>query len=485
MTCCLAFLLAGGVVTSSLSADEPMKYEWPGNEGRQYAVEVRSLTDNTWLIQKFTLDLRTKNVADSLATLYVGMSSSRTSDEPVAVNERTGRILQGFPQVGPLRFVTSPEQKPSSAVVDVDGRSAIRETNELPYLLGYLSEMLFDHLPELDQKEWSHKRTGSLLTPSFTSLPANPLPFTVDSRYRLSDVSESHATIIREYRLFTDELRNGEPHIELQATKTSRFDRESGTVTDVTVEGRLSVRENRLQVHYPVRLEAHLLSSEEKAKMIADAKKARLDAAERAAARAAEAQKEFTSEERTQVLKQLELGEDDVLDLLSRKRPAKPDVEISEALVRLSKTDNGSRKDSVFAALEWWGDTNSVPVLIEALNDTENYFVPQRARAAVVRLRAKEAIPVLIAQVKGKRSLRRYAAKALAEMGSMVEESVLPLLSDEDEEVHRAAIEILGGAGTSESLAQLKKMAETADVSHAFYLKQAITQIEKRAKEDK
>ncbi len=219
--------------------------------------------------------------------------------------------------------------------------------------------------------------------------------------------------------------------------------------------------------------------------MIADAKKARSDAAASAAARAAEAQKEFTSEERTKVLKQLELGEDDVLDLLSRKRPTKPDVEISEALVRLSRTDNGSRKDSVFAALEWWGDTNSVPVLIEGLNDTENYFVPQRARAAVVRLRAKEAVPVLIAQVKGKRSLRRYAANALAEMGSMVEESVLPLLSDEDEEVHRAAIEILGGAGTSESLAHLKKMAQTADVSNAYYLKQAITQIEKRAKENK
>jgi hypothetical protein len=485
LVCFVAFLLAHVAATSALAADEPLRYQWPEKEGREYAVEVRSLTDNTWLIQNFILNVRTKSIADNLATLHVGMSSPRSTSEPVAANQRTSRILQGFPQLLALRLATTREQQPSSVVVDVDGRSAIRETEELPYLLGHASELLFDHLPEADQKEWTHQRTGSLLAVSSRDPNSASLPFTVESKYRVSDVSENHATMTREFRLFTDELRNGEAHVELQATKSSRFDRQSGAVTNVTLEGRLSIRDDRIQVHYPVRLEAHLLSAEEKVKMIADAKKARADAAASAALREAEARKEFTSEERAKILKQLELGESDALDVLHRRRPAKPDAEISAALVRLANTDNQSRREAVFAALEWWGDTNSIPLLIEGMKNTKDYLVPQRARAAIVRLRAKEGVPILINQLRGKRTQAYYAVQALSEMGPIVEESVLPLLADEDEDVQQDAIKILGSAGTSKSLIELTKLAQTADVTQGYHLKKAIAQIEARVKETK
>jgi hypothetical protein len=132
-------------------------------------------------------------------------------------------------------------------------------------------------------------------------------------------------------------------------------------------------------------------------------------------------------------------------------------VEVAEAITPMLQDPDGWTRGDAAKALAVWGGPESVPALIEAINDSE-FAVRWAAIDALKVLKDPQAAGALATKVAENKD-RGKAVDALKAIGPPAESAVIPLLGDGDHWVRREACLILKEIGTEASVPGLKTIA--------------------------
>jgi HEAT repeat protein len=131
-------------------------------------------------------------------------------------------------------------------------------------------------------------------------------------------------------------------------------------------------------------------------------------------------------------------------------------TEVVQKLTELAADPGPASRVEAVKALGVWGTKDDVPTLIRAL-DHEDGATRRAAALAVRRFRDERAIPVLVRRLADTQCTGE-SAKALIDIGSAVEKSVIPSLSSTDTTEQGAAIDVLKEVGTANSVPALQKV---------------------------
>ncbi len=139
------------------------------------------------------------------------------------------------------------------------------------------------------------------------------------------------------------------------------------------------------------------------------------------------------------------------------REPGRQD-EIARGLLPLLTDGNGQVRLAGVKALERWATRDSVPALLELLNDDDAAAAELRQIAirTLGRLKDERAVAPL-AQRLTHFFDRDHAARALIAMGPVSEKHVLSGLSNQDATVRKLVCSILAEVGTKASLTALKR----------------------------
>jgi S1-C subfamily serine protease len=153
-------------------------------------------------------------------------------------------------------------------------------------------------------------------------------------------------------------------------------------------------------------------------------------------------------------------------------------VGVSLLLEQLLKEENPAARKSGAEALGVWASPRQIPLLIKLIQDPETKVRGQamRSLAALAEAKAAEAIAVRLTV----ESDRKYASKALCELGAAAEKAVHVYLAHEEAVVRAEACRILKIIGTEGSRAPLKKAASDGDQVVATAATEALLAIKSR-----
>jgi HEAT repeat protein len=149
-----------------------------------------------------------------------------------------------------------------------------------------------------------------------------------------------------------------------------------------------------------------------------------------------------------------------VLDDLARMK-AKADRRggVAKSIQPLVAETNQAVRIAAIRALGVWGDKEQVPLLIDAM-DHEDGFTRRAAAIALKHFPDERAIPVLVKRMSDS-SCTGESIAALIAIGPAVEKSVQPALNSKDAFAQAAAIKVVKGVGTADSVFALRKIAAT------------------------
>jgi LSD1 subclass zinc finger protein len=131
-------------------------------------------------------------------------------------------------------------------------------------------------------------------------------------------------------------------------------------------------------------------------------------------------------------------------------------ADVVKKLGELTADPQQSVRVEAIKALGVWGTGDDVPTLVRAL-DHEDGFTRRAAALAVRRFRDERAVPALVRRL-GDTNCTGESTKALIDIGSPVEKSVIPLLSATEVTEQGAAIDVLKEVGTVDSVPALRKV---------------------------
>jgi predicted Zn finger-like uncharacterized protein len=166
----------------------------------------------------------------------------------------------------------------------------------------------------------------------------------------------------------------------------------------------------------------------------------------------------------------------DAVRRLKDMRPDEHREEVRKALeAHINDPDIFLRGD-IIEALGVWGNKESVPLLLKALND-------EHARSAAIqalgRLKDERAVEPLAERLENFFS-RHDAEEALKAMGPMAEKAVIPRLRHHDDGVRGSACEVLRAIGTKESLPALQVVVDEKNFFISPKAEEAIRAIKAR-----
>lgn len=477
-------LLITFFVSGSLMGAEPPRYQWTKNDQHQFAVEIRFRRESYWEIHKAWPEVRFNEGDDETARVLFRNAAWVRSTKTIPEKEREPQVLTSPNRLLNLAFVKPQRISTIISPIDRRGQSDFQERERLPYLLGSMQGLLFDLLPNADEKQWSYHEAGTLTVQSQRMQLGRrglPMKYTSQAKYQLESLAPEIATIHKAFDLMTEEQQAGAPRIELTGNQTLRFDRTGGLISSLKFSGQLTIREEQYRTIHPIEISAHLMTDEERAEQRLHAEREAQAKSERIAARRAEQKRPFTKVERDQILKQLQRGEKKALSVLADKRPDTLDSEISDELLRLYHAEDLRAKKEILKAIAAWGDEKCIPILIEALGNS-NSTVVQLGADGVVRLQAMEALPILIEQMKDSRT--RYTTSRILQLfGASAEDEVLKLLTLNDRQLHISVLQILRKIGTEKSLVTLRQIQTDQHYQTvASFIRLAIAAIEARLK---
>ena len=466
----------------------PLRYGWKVGQTLAYSVTVEADRGEYIAVLRGTPTYTVQSADDdSIELRFYGtlMESSRRKEQSP---DSAGRFPFRPAFRPPLR---SPFSAPTGVGPGALGRDSrltmntrgqvVRMTgsSQLPYLLGNLSQLMLETLPEKDQKKWTvntevaiTQSQGWIPRPSFlrgrdeTSTTA-----TQETVYTIQETTDKEVVIGKSYELKTAALVNGKPQLEVTGTGQVRFNLAAGVPTSMDFELRLIAREENVTRETPVKVTYKLMDEAERQKLQQAAKVA-----------AAEAAKPLSGSEREQTLADLASGEQvrflRRLVELQQKTPDAPDDEMSSALAVYLEHEQDSIRYAAAKALETWATLKTVPVLVKALDD--NFpIVRMSAMKALGRLKPARAAAPIAKRLPNPQD-RIWAKEALREMGAMAEPAVLKLASHQAWEVRNEVCKILAEIGTRKSKPALKKMQNDENALVRQMASKALADIEKR-----
>ncbi len=465
------FLPAGSialmlVLASTTARAEKLQYGLKKGESLVYRVRIEAQRDSHTEIYAGTPSLRvTKSDLDGVAYTFSGTLSQSQKSKPGVRNfprfPRGPRSPFGSPLTGV--GIGSPL---SSETVEINTRGRVvtrRGNSQLPFLLGNLSELMIELLPEDDKQDaWSLQETTSIGMSSSSRFPRPRSPFGRDdadrkvlnaiekTEYKIKSSEAGKTLVEKTYSLKTDATNRGKPKLEVTGTGTFTFDAALGGLSQADYKMSYISRDGNTTVEVPFTLTLSLLSDEERKKLETTRAKA-----------VAKAKQPLGADEQTKLLAGLKSN--DVgqplrsLITLSQKGPDQSNPEIARALATILAGDKESLHFTAAKALEKWGTEQVVPEMVDALSNSST-IVRHSMMTALANLKAEKAIKAIAAGL-AKQSDRHHAAKVLRKFGPAAESAVVGHLKSDEWITRLEACKILKDVGTAKSLDALSKIS--------------------------
>jgi hypothetical protein len=458
-----------------------MRYGWKA--GQTYMYNVRIEADRGDYLEvhsgnpSYTV---TSADRDNIKITFGGMLGESTQQKP-----GKNVVIVGPPRIRPPFGLRGPHQitiNPRGEIVSIQGSS------QLPFLLGNLSELMLELLPEKNEPTWStSKETAITLSnsmfprPIFRNEDRQQIKATEKTTYTFEKVNGDLATIQKTYDLRTAELSNGKPRFEVAGRGPITFDVKQGTPVSMEFQQTFAVREGNNTEEIGVKITYKLLDAAEMAKI----KQAAEEARKVAETKQKEAAKPFEGSELEKALDDIKSGDQGrlirSLTTFQNKKPAEPNAAVAKALESLLTSDNLNTRNQAAMALENWATTDSAGTLATAI-ESKDLFVRHSVMKALARIIPADSAE-LIAERLTENSDRGHAAKILQEIGPAAEPAVLKMLSHKEWQVRWEAVKVLKEIGTKKSLEPLKPLQSKDDNIFVRQTSgQAIEAIQKRDK---
>jgi hypothetical protein len=478
----MAALLFGQLATAQeeSSTNAPLRYGWKAGQTLVYSVTIRADRGDYFDVLKGRPSFHVKSAdGDGITASFIG-----TLSESCEVKQGKRIFFRGprrFSPFSPFTGVSGASIRGGNEV-SINLRGGIvtsRGSSQLPFLLGNLSQLMIDRLPEADEKTWKYQREISI------SESSNRLPFpsfrrgrnqkltkaTEETTYTIEKSSADAVVIKKTYELKTALTVGGKPKFHIVGEGTLTFDRKVGAFSKFEYQQTITVRDGDDVRETPIQVSFQLLSEEEQKEFLAATEAARAKAAAPP-----------TAEQREQILADLVSNQSSRflkrLMELQRKSPRQPDEGMAAALEVYLVAEDKSHRFMAAKALENWATNKSTAALLTALDDDFN-IVSGSAMKALGRLRAKEAAEPIAAKLSDQRN-RVAASRALLVLGSIAEEPVLKQLKHSEWQVRYEACKILGTIGTEKSLQPLQDLADDKNALVKQTAKKAIQKVEER-----
>ncbi|MGE0760494.1 MAG: hypothetical protein AB7O38_26005, partial [Pirellulaceae bacterium] len=311
-------------------------------------------------------------------TYQGGLTESKQTKESASSRNRPFGPPFG-PRFGPPR-IPSPfarqefrgrVQTTNQITLTTQGQTlSMRGDSQLPYLLGNVSLLPFESLPATPQRQWTQsagvsveqkeERTG----PPFG--PFGPFSRSDDGQQQAAEEvteysvdSEAGGTMAvkKTYRLKSPGTSNG-PTFEINGSGVWVFNRPQGLPDSLKFNQQLVIKEDNQQTTFPTSIFYRRLSSDEVAKLDAEAKQRQRELQEKMAAEKRQKEAPLTDSEKQDVLTKLAatdpgpIGE--ALTLLRGRKPLDPDADVASAIEPLLTHPNPKVRSDATAALRNW-----------------------------------------------------------------------------------------------------------------------------------
>ena len=375
--------------------------------------------------------------------------------------------------VGPFGMARETE-----LTVDPLGNVARQEgTSQLPFLMGNLSQLMIEHLPETPQQAWTVAHGSGIVIkeggPPRFGPHANDegfVPAKEKTTYTVESTTAKAVVIRKEYEFKAAATGSDKPPFEISGDGKYTFNKQEGVSGSLDFTMKLTLRKGGLAIDVPVKATYHLIEEAERAAMAKDAKEAE-----------AERKRPLAEGQMADILADLKSGKKDrlmrALRQIVMKTPEKPDEEIAKALEAVLRSDQDNFLRSLAArALEKWSTPANVPGLIKALDDK---LLRGSAIKALVKYKSPEAIEPISKQLNDLFT-RGPAVEFLKKMGPAAEPAVVKQLESLAPAVRKEAALILKEIGTDQSLAALEKATADPDGGVEGAAREAIAAIKKR-----
>lgn len=381
-------VIFGGVVILLFGVAKPgraeLRYAPEAGASHAYSVEITAeLPDATETLKGVVVYTVKERNQDQIKLEYRGgLNRTRKAKAQAGNGPPRGPRRPGRPTPGPRSPFEAPTFKGLTQTTNqltLTSRGdvvAIEGSSQLPYLLGNLSTLIFEPLPEKQQDAWE-VQNGIAITEanerqSFPRFgPRRPgfnppqtegqrTAGTETSKYKITSTEGESVSIEKTYSLESPVVDG--KGFGLEGKGTWVFHQAKSFPQKLDFRQVLKVQFDNVSVELPITCKYELLNEEQFAehqkaeeKRQAEMKALLAEAQEKAKARR---QAPFTAEQKAEVLKQLGSGNiGEVrrgLNALQFKNPQEPDAEIAAALEKLANhTNQGIRRQAEQISKKW------------------------------------------------------------------------------------------------------------------------------------
>lgn len=487
--CSAACLIAAVTTALGQANSPPLRYGW--KQGQTYMYNVSVEADRGDFVE--VLSGNPGYTVTAASNDNIKFTFSGTLHESRKQKPGKNVIVVGPPRIrtpfSPLSGVGGAFSRGHEITINPRGEIVSMEgSSQLPFLLGNLSELMLELLPEKNEATWStSKDTAITLSnslfprPIFRNEDQKQIKAVEKTTYTLEKVAGDTATIQKTYELRTTELVNGKPRFEISGRGPVTFDVKRGTPLAMEFQQTFAVREGNSTEETGLKITYKLLDEAEVAKIKLAAEENR----KVAEAKQKESAKPFDGSELEKALAGVKSGDQfkagSALSTFQNKKPTEPNAEVAKAIESLLASDNINTRIQAAKALENWATTDSAATLATALGDS-NVFVRQSAMKALARVAPADGAE-LIAERLAELSDRNHAAQTLQSIGSSAEPALLKMLTHKEWQVRWETVKVLKEIGTKKSIDPLKPLQDKDDnVFVRQTSKQAIEAIQKRDK---
>lgn len=379
---CLLVALAPTITLAAPA--QPLRYRFQPDQQFAYEVDISADMPTKVETLKGVISYKVTSTGDPLKVTYNGGLKKSSKTKPGESSGRSGFRPPGFGGApfpmgmgGPFGRSSNPFKGLSTTTnqITLTPRGSIRAMkgdSQLPYLLGNLSILIFEPLPEQDQSSW--KIDNGVTITEEGDRPDGfgpPIPFgpfgrgrnkpdetaagSESASFTQKSASGQQSTYQKTYHLHSP---GDEENITVDGTGLWTFNRQLGIPESFDANYRLTVDENNVKLTIPVSIKYRRLSDSEWAKIQKDrevaAQALRQKHEQINAEKKAQAESPIEGDERKQILQALKSNNLAIAGPILKTLAAKAersDDEIAQAIQPLLKNRDPMVREQAMAAL--------------------------------------------------------------------------------------------------------------------------------------
>ena len=229
-----------------------------------------------------------KTVLNFRGTLMEHERSKSGPMPPMRGPGRMGPQRRGMGPVGPRMHAFSPMTgvgamgmaRTTELTVDSQGNVARQEgTSQLPFLLGNLSHLMIERLPQTDERTWTVAHGSGVVIkeggpPAFGPRANDEgfVPAKEKTVYTVESTTDNLVVIGKQYEFRAAATGGDKPPFEITGGGKWTFNKAEGVSNNLDFAMKVTVRKGGLAVEIPVKATYHLINEAEKAALAKTAK---------------------------------------------------------------------------------------------------------------------------------------------------------------------------------------------------------------------